>query len=235
VGVHALKHVVTLQTYGLHANESGATHWPVALQVEGGVYTFKAHVSGAQTVPILYFWQPPAPSHFPFVEQAPGVMSSQTPRGSGLPAGIDVHLPGVDASEQLRHAPVHAPSQQTPSTQWVDRHSVPAEQGWPFCFGPQRPLTHAWPASQSASLRQILLHAPSTHLNGLQFCTPCGRQVPRPSHVPGVLRRVPVHDGSRHWVSAAYFSQPPKPSQVPFVPHEGAPLSVQIARGSGTP
>src|SRR5450432_1955378 len=37
VGVHALKHVVALQTYGLHGNESGATHWPVALHVEAGV------------------------------------------------------------------------------------------------------------------------------------------------------------------------------------------------------
>ena len=88
-----------------------------------------AHCSGAQMVPILYFWQPPAPSHLPLVEQAAGVMSWQTPRGSALPAGIAVHLPGADASEQLRQAPVQAMSQQTPSTQWVERHSVPVEQG----------------------------------------------------------------------------------------------------------
>jgi hypothetical protein len=162
-------------------------------------------------------------------------MSWQTPRGSTLPAAIEVHLPGVDASEQLRHAPVQAVSQQTPSTQWVERHSVPIEQGWPFCLGPHRPLTQAWPVSQSASERQTLLHAPSTHLNGLQFCTPCGRQVPSPSQVPGVMRRVPVHDGGMHWVSAAYFSQPPKPSQVPVVPHDGAPMSLQTPRGSATP
>ena len=116
-------------------------------------------------------------------------MSWQTPRGSALPAAIDVHLPSADASAQLRQAPVQAVSQQMPST----------------------------------------------HLNGLQFCTPCGRHVPRPSQVPGVLRRVPVQEGAMHWVSAAYFSQPPKPSQVPVVPHDGAPLSLQTARGSGTP
>jgi hypothetical protein len=168
-----------------------------------------AQVSGAQIVPILYFWQPLAPSHLPFVEQAAAVMSWHTPRGSLLPAAIDVHLPGVEAREQLRHAPVHAPSQHTPSTQWVERHSAPAEHGWPFCLGPHSPLTQACPISQSASLLQTLLHAPSTHLNGLQFCTPCGRHVPSPSQVPGVLRRVPVHEGAMHWVSAAYFSQPP--------------------------
>jgi hypothetical protein len=37
VGVQALKQAVTLQTYGLHGSESGATHWPVELHVEGGV------------------------------------------------------------------------------------------------------------------------------------------------------------------------------------------------------
>jgi hypothetical protein len=157
----------------------------------------------------LYFWQPPAPSHLPLVEQAAAVMSWQTVRGSALPAAIDVHLPGAEESEQLRQAPVQAVSQQTPSTQWVERHSVLAPQGAPFGLGPQRPFTHAWPESQSLSARQTLLHAPSAQLYGLQFCTPCGRQVPRPSQVPGVLRRVPVHDGGMHWVSAAYFSQPP--------------------------
>jgi hypothetical protein len=167
------------------------------------------HDSGAQTVPILYFWQPPAPSHLPFVEQAAGVMSWQTPRGSALPAAIAVHFPGVEASAQLRQAPVHAMSQHTPSTQWVETHSVPAPHGWPFCFGPHVPLTQAWPGSQSASVTQTLLQAPATQLKGLQFCTPWGRQVPRPSQVPGVLRRVPVQEGAMHWVSAAYFSQPP--------------------------
>ena len=88
-----------------------------------------AHASGAQVVPIWYFWQPPEPSHLPFVEQAAAVMSWHTPRGSTLPAAIEVHLPGVDGSEQLRQAPVQAVSQQTPSTQWVERHSVPVEQG----------------------------------------------------------------------------------------------------------
>ena len=188
------------------------------------------HDSGRQIVPILYFWQPPAPSHLPLLAHSAAVMSWQTPRGSMLPAAIDVHLPGADDSAQLRQLPTQVVSQQTPSTQWVESHSVPAEHGWPFCFGPHRPLTHAWPVSQSASERQTLLHAPSTHWNGLQFCTPGARHVPTPSQVPGVLRRVPVHEGGMHWVSAAYFSQPPKPSQAPVVPQLGAPMSVQIAR-----
>jgi hypothetical protein len=33
----ALKHLVPLQMYGLQESESGATHWPLELQVEPGV------------------------------------------------------------------------------------------------------------------------------------------------------------------------------------------------------
>jgi hypothetical protein len=65
----------------------------------------------------MYFWQLPAPSHLPFVEQAAAVRSTQTPRGSTFPTGIGVHFPGAEASAQLRQAPVQVPSQQTPSTQ----------------------------------------------------------------------------------------------------------------------
>jgi hypothetical protein len=47
------------------------------------------------------------------------------------------------------------------------------------------------------------VHAPAVHKKGEQICTPCGRQVPRPSHVPGVLRRVPVQEGAMQIVSGA--------------------------------
>jgi len=45
----------------------------------------------------------------------------------------------------------------------------------------------------------------------------------------------PVHAGGTHTVSAAYFAHAPKPSQVPVSPHEAAPPSLQMARGSGLP
>ena len=37
LAVQALKQRVPLQMNGLHATESGATHWPAALQVDGAV------------------------------------------------------------------------------------------------------------------------------------------------------------------------------------------------------
>src|SRR5262245_42245166 len=99
-------------------------------------------------VPILYFWQPPLPSHLPLVWHEAAVMSLQTPRGSLLPATIGVHLPSAEDSAQLRHAPVQAVSQHTPSTQWVERHSEFAEHARPGSFGPHSPMTQAWPVSQ---------------------------------------------------------------------------------------
>lgn len=58
-----------LQTYGRQGRESGATHWPVALQVEGGVYTLVTQLSSRHCVPTGYFWQPPVPSHRPLFPQ----------------------------------------------------------------------------------------------------------------------------------------------------------------------
>jgi hypothetical protein len=73
------------------------------------------------------------------------------------------------------------------------------------------------------------------HLYGQQFCTPGARQVPEPSQVPAVSRRVPAHDGGEQIVSAAYIAQPPKPSHVPVWPHEATPSSLQTPCGSGMP
>ena len=79
-----------------------------------------------------------------------------------------------------------------------------------------------WCGTQSPSVLQLSVHAPAAHRNGAQLSTPCGRHVPCPSHVPGVLRRVPVHEAAMHTVSAAYLSQLPNPSHLPVVPQLGA-------------
>jgi hypothetical protein len=81
--------------------------------------------------------------------------------GSSPPAGTGVHVPSDDGNLQLRHAPVHALSQHTPSAQKLLRHSLAAPHGNPPGFLPQLPATHALPATQSASVVQRLLQAPS--------------------------------------------------------------------------
>jgi hypothetical protein len=91
------------------------------------------------------------------------------------------------------------------------------------------------PGAQSAFVVHVVLHAPEAQAKGRQSWTPGDLHVPWPSHVPGVLRRVPAHDGSTHTVSGAYFEHVPKPSHAPVSPHFAAPLSLQTLRGSGTP
>jgi predicted Abi (CAAX) family protease len=67
---------------------------------------------------------------------------------------------------QLRQAPVHALSQQTPSTHWLEAHSLPPAQANPIGFGPQVLLTQAVPVSQSDWVWHELVQAPSTQRNG---------------------------------------------------------------------
>jgi hypothetical protein len=69
----------------------------------------------------------------------------------------------------------------------------------------------------------------------MQLWTPGGRHVPRPSQVPAVFRRSPLHEGAAQTVSAAYFAQPPSPSQAPVWPHVEVGVAVQILCGSATP
>jgi len=160
----APKHLLPLQAYGTHAMALGATQLPVALQVDSGVYMLLAQRSGAQTVPGRCRRQPPAPSHFPSVPQVDAGWVAHMLRGSSSPAVTGRHVPLVDGSAQLRQAPAQAWSQQTASTQWLLAQSAAAAQGWPFDFLPQLPLWHTRPATQSLSLAQRLMHAPSAHL-----------------------------------------------------------------------
>lgn len=122
-----------------------------------------AQLSEAHWVPAGYLWQPPAPSQVPSVPQEAACWSVQTPRGSAAAAGLGAQVPSEVDSAQLWQAPVQAELQQTPSTQKVEAHSLPAEQGWPFDLGPQLPATQLWPGTQSASLAQWLMQAPLVH------------------------------------------------------------------------
>jgi len=61
-------HAPAVQRNGLHGCEPALhwppEHWPASLSVEVLV-----QLAGEHVVPSAYFWQPPAPSHFPFVPQ----------------------------------------------------------------------------------------------------------------------------------------------------------------------
>ena len=79
------------------------------------------------------------------------------------PAGLEAQVPSEVDSAQVRHDPVQAELQQTPSTQKLEAHSLAAEQGCPFDLGPQLPLTQLWPLTQSSFVTQWLMQAPPLH------------------------------------------------------------------------
>jgi hypothetical protein len=198
---HAPKHCAPLHANGMHGIASGAMQAPVALHVDSGVNTLFSQRAPAQMVPGRCRLQAPAPSHVPSVPHVSAGCAGQLSRGSCVPAATGVHTPSADGSAQLRQPPLHASAQQTPSTQNPDTHSSSAAHTWPLALRPQLPLSHAWPATQSALLVHRLTHALSAQRYGAQSCTPGMRQLPRPLQVPAVLSRSPAHDGGTHTVS----------------------------------
>jgi hypothetical protein len=81
--------------------------------------------------------------------------SRQIPRGSPLPASIGQHEPTRPTWLQLTQAPRQPTLQQTPSVQKPDAQSLSFEHTAPAGFGPQLPLTHATPLTQSVFDRHV--------------------------------------------------------------------------------
>ena len=122
-------------------------------------------VSGAQTVvPAGYFRHAPAPSHLPSVEHMAVPRSRQVPRGSLAPTATRVQRPrAVPDNAQLRHAPVHAVLQQTPSTQCWFWQSVSAVQDSPSTKVPQLLPVQAMPGAHMATVVHEVSQAPFSH------------------------------------------------------------------------
>jgi hypothetical protein len=77
----------------------------------------------------------------------------------GAPA-TGVQVPTLPGSAQASHWPLHAVSQQTPSTQCCEAHWFAPPQTWPGPrSGTQTPPEHQLPAVQSESAVQLPLHA----------------------------------------------------------------------------
>jgi hypothetical protein len=90
-------------------------------------------------------------------------VSTEHSLSGSVPDEIARHNPleaPVLAKEQAMQVPVHAPSQQKPSTQFPLRQSLAAVQASPFSFLPtQVPFEHVFPVRQSPSTVQVVLHA----------------------------------------------------------------------------
>lgn len=138
----------------------GAVHMPLPSQVDGGVATLPAQAPAAHTVPAGYLRQAPLPSHLPSVLQVVAAATAHIMRGSALPAGIAVQVPGEAATLHARHDPQALAAQQTPSTQLPLAHCPPDVHGRPSPRKlPQVPPLHRLGGAQSALLVQVVRHA----------------------------------------------------------------------------
>jgi hypothetical protein len=194
---------------GAQVCDCEGTHLPEALHVAAGVNSPSLQLGEPHDVPCGYFWHPPFPSHFPFVEQAAVPLSLQLWCGSSDPAATLVHLPGERAELQVRQAPVHEFSQHTPSTQKPDSHWLESGHDWPFLRLPQMlPLslaTQAWSLSQvfGSLVSQVVVQAPLPQMKGAQSIVVAGsRHTPLPSQVRGGVSVRPEHDEGAQTVSA---------------------------------
>jgi hypothetical protein len=77
---------------------------------------FAGQVADEQGVLSGYFWQPPLPSHIPFVPQLEAPWSPQKPDGAAVPAMTAEHAPLPERLQAVQGAQLGEP-QQTPSTQ----------------------------------------------------------------------------------------------------------------------
>jgi len=85
------------------------------------------------------------------------VHAARVPRGWPLTV---LHVPTLPSSAHPWHWPAQAPSQQTPSTQKVLAHSLPAAQLAPLTsFGVHVPDAQRSPVMQSLSATQAVLQA----------------------------------------------------------------------------
>jgi hypothetical protein len=91
--------------------------------------------------------------------------------------------------------PLHAFSQQNPSTHWSDWHWLLALHALPGAFlPPQTPAVQAFPTKQSASVAQLVLQVVAeaqTRLLGQAVAVPA-TQLPALLHVPCGRNVVPV-------------------------------------------
>jgi hypothetical protein len=102
----------------------------------GGVSVLPEQVAEPQAVPTLSTRQAPPPVQVPSVPHSLTLSTAHSLSGSSC-SGMATQRPdslSVLALLQATQVPVHALSQQTPSTQWSERHSPPSLHSTPSTF-----------------------------------------------------------------------------------------------------
>jgi hypothetical protein len=221
------------QVYAPHDAGTTIRQVPPPLQVRAGIVASPPQLAFAQTVPLAYRRQAPAPSHVPSFPQLAAPSSAHWLSGSA-PAGTSMHWPSLPAIAHERQVPLHAVAQQTPVTQKPEAQSLAAAHAAPGGFGPQLPFTQAAPPTQSALLVQLArqpspaalhMYMPHESLAALPHA-------PSPTQRAACVTVEPAQDCARQIAPAAYTAHAPVPSQKPLRPQLATPSSGQSLRGS---
>ena len=123
-------------------------------------FALPSHLAARQIVLLSYFEHSPIPSQRPSVPQLLVAVTGHSLRGSIAPAATGVHLPRAIGLAQVWQDPAQAFSQQTPSTQKFDSHSLLTEQVWPGPNFPQLPFSQALPVTHWSPLVQTRTQSP---------------------------------------------------------------------------
>jgi len=154
-----------------------------------------------------------------------------------LPPAVGQHVPVRPLWLQLTQAPWQETLQHTPSAQKFEAHSLFFVHTAPRGLGPQLPLTHLMPATQSASERQEVVHSllVVSQLNGAHTVEGPGRQRPSPSHTLMSTTAALSQRPDLHVVPAGCLRQPPLPSHVPSAPQVVVAVAAQAPSCGSTP
>jgi hypothetical protein len=128
-------HLAPPQAYTPHEVATGAAQVPLPSHDETPVYLPALQDSGAQVFCVVALRQAPLPSQVPSRPQA--VPSAWQSFPCMTPDLTELHWPlpwPVLAAKHDVHLPVQPPSQQTPSTQFPVKHSLPIPQVLPRPF-----------------------------------------------------------------------------------------------------
>ena len=172
------------------------------------------------------------PSHAPPQTEPSEAQALRALRG---PPATGVQMPALPASAQASHWPVHAVSQQRPSTQCCDPHWFAPPQAWPCASSAtQTPAEHQLPAVQSESASQSPLHALGPHENGAHVCVWTAGQAPAPSHEAARVAVPPAQEGLRQEVESPGYVQAAGcvPSQLPAQTVPSEAQAVRVPRGA---
>jgi hypothetical protein len=178
-----VEHVVLHATPSLaHAKPSHETlacvaHAPLPSHVDRGTCVADAHDSFTHSVSLpgnplhaARVW----PSQTAFAHaSAPDAHASRLPWGAPF---TGVHVPFASTRSHASHCPLHAPSQQTPSTQKPDEHWLAFVHVWPCvsrqcpaCGAPQKP---PFALQLGSSQQKLLMHLFAPHAASLAHGSP---------------------------------------------------------------